>query len=201
MQITSEAQLREIYGFPNPRARDKVMPGIDKHAHYFIERSPFLILATCSADGKMDASPRGGDPGFVKISENGELLLPDSKGNNRIDSLVNIVETKKVGLILMIPGIDETLRVNGTAQITTDAKVLNTLETTLRPPISCIVVEPKEVFLHCAKAFMRSKLWKAESQLDPKEFPSIGAMLKDQLNSKEEAEKREDMLRRYKADL
>jgi PPOX class probable FMN-dependent enzyme len=201
MLIETESQLRDIYGHPNGRARDKVMPSLDHHSKHFISNSPFLVLSTMSAEGKMDASPRGGLKGFVHFQDDNTLIIPDSKGNNRVDSMSNIVETGRVGLLFLIPGVDETLRVNGTAQITTDPDILAKFPAENRPPLTCLMVQIEEVFLHCAKAFMRSKLWDADAQIDPKSFPSIGEMLKDQLGSKEDAETREAMRERYKGDL
>ena len=201
MQITSEEQLREIYKQPSGRSKIKVLTALEKHSRNFIEQSPFVVIATVGKTGTMDASPRGGGPGFVKIISDTEIRIPDYKGNNRVDSICNILETSNIGLLLMIPGIDETLRLNGTAILTTSPEILASFDKETRPPISCIVVELEEVFLHCAKAFMRSKLWSAESQQDPNEFPSIGRMLNDQLKSTETPETREAMQVRYAKDL
>tara|TARA_R110002073_G_scaffold313380_3_gene485312 strand:- start:21966 stop:22583 length:618 start_codon:yes stop_codon:yes gene_type:complete len=200
-QITSIEKLREIYGFPKGRAKDKVLTSLEKHAIHFLSKSPFLLLSTVSNNGKMDISPRGGNPGFVKVSDTNTLLIPDAKGNNRIDSFSNIIETGRIGLIFLIPGIDETLRINGSAYITTDTHVLNLFTSEDKTPISCLVISVEEIFLHCAKAFMRSKLWTDHFKIVPKDFPSIGTMLKDQLNSSEEAESREEMIQRYQKDL
>lgn len=200
-KITTVNQLRELYDFPRGRAKDKVLDSLEKHSIHFISKSPFLLLSTISKDGKMDVSPRGGVPGFVKISESGELLIPDAKGNNRLDSLVNIIETNSIGLIFLLPGIDETLRINGHAYITKDPSVLNYFDSEDKTPVSCLVVSIDELFLHCAKALMRSKLWKGDYQIAPKDFPSMGIMLKDQLKSPEDAETREDMIQRYQKDL
>lgn len=200
MILKNESQLRELYGFPKGRASKKVLTTLEKHSKNFISKSPFVVLSTCDNNLKMDASPRGGDPGFVKISNN-QLLLPDFKGNNRIDSLVNISETQHIGLLFMIPGIDETLRINGKAELTTDPKILKLFANSSKTPISCIVVSIEEIFLHCAKAFMRSKLWDINAQIGPSEFPTMGAMLKEQLNSSEPAESRAAMIERYQKDL
>jgi len=201
MKIASDAQLREIYKEPKGRAKIKVLTALEKHSKNFIKESPFVVLATVSKTGTMDASPRGGGSGFVKIVSDTEILIPDYKGNNRVDSISNILETASIGLLFMIPGIDETLRLNGTATLTTSPDVLASFTDEARPPISCIVVQLEEVFLHCAKAFMRSKLWAAESQKDPNNFPSIGRMLNDQLKSTETPETREAMQARYTKDL
>lgn len=200
-KITSTDQLREVYDFPRGRAKNKVLGSLEKHSINFISKSPFLLLSTISKHGQMDVSPRGGMPGFVKISESGELLIPDAKGNNRMDSFTNIIETGSVGLIFLLPGIDETLRIKGSAYITTDASILGYFKDEDKAPISCLVISIDELFLHCAKALMRSKLWKGDYQIEPKDFPSMGVMLKDQLKSPEDAETREAMIKRYQKDL
>jgi PPOX class probable FMN-dependent enzyme len=201
MTIKDASQLREIYGFPSGRAKDKVLTSLDKHAIHFINSSPFLILSTSGSNGNMDASPRGGEPGFVAVASSTEILIPDFKGNNRIDSLVNIVETGKAGMIFLVPGIDTTLRINGNATITTSDEALNHFSDSDKRPISCISIEVQEVFLHCAKAFMRSKLWNVDSMTSPEDFPTMGLMLKDQLGTEGDPETREAMLERYKKDL
>ena len=201
MTVKNASQLREIYGFPSGRAKDKVMSALDKHAIHFIKTSPFLILSTAGSNGNMDASPRGGAPGFVIVANSNEMLIPDFKGNNRIDSLMNIVETGKVGILFLIPGIDTTLRINGSATISTSKEDLNRFDNSDKQPISCISIKVEEAFLHCAKAFMRSKLWSKDSMISPSEFPTMGVMLKDQLGTNEIPESREAMIERYKKDL
>lgn len=201
MTIANHSQLREIYDFPSGRAKDKVLNELEQHSRHFINNSPFAVISTAGSNGNLDTSPRGGVPGFVKISNNKELIIPDFKGNNRVDSLRNIVETGRIGILFLIPGIDETLRVNGAASISVSEEILNSFTSDSKPPITCIVVSIEEVFLHCAKAFMRSQLWNSQMQLDPKNFPSMGQMLKDQLQSTTEAESRETMIERYSKDL
>lgn len=201
MKIENTSQLRTLYGYPSGRAKDKVLKELESHSINFICNSPFVVISTIDSNGNMDASPRGGVIGFVKIANNRELLIPDSKGNNRVDSLSNIVETGRVGLLFFIPGIDETLRVNGSAIVSTSEDILNRFNSESKPPISCIVVSVEEVFLHCAKAFMRSQLWNNETHINPKDFPSMGQMMKDQLKTTTEAESREEMIERYSKDL
>lgn len=201
MQINSINQLRDLYDQPTERAQKKVQTELDKHCINFIQNSPFLCLSTYSLQAKMDVSPRGGAPAFVQVHNPNTLLIPDAKGNNRLDSLCNIIETKRVGLIFLIPGVDETLRINGSAHISTDDEYLKYFKNDKHPPKSCIVVNVEEAFLHCAKAFMRSKLWDPNSQINRTEFPTMGEMLKDHLKTDEPAETREDMLKRYQKDL
>ncbi|MGB5418860.1 pyridoxamine 5'-phosphate oxidase family protein [Algibacter sp.] len=201
MKIENDAQLRELYGYPKGRAKEKVLSHLEKHGIHFIKNSPFFVMSTSSNEGKADASPRGGVPGFVKVIDDKTLIIPDSKGNNRVDSIGNIVETGRIGLLFLIPGIDETLRINGSAYLSTDIKHLDLFSEGQNPPKACLVVSVEEAFLHCAKAFMRSKLWDASAQIESQSFPTMGKMLKDQLGSKEDPESRDDMIKRYKKDL
>ena len=201
MKITAVEQLLELYGLPSGRAKNKSLTSLEKHAINFINTSPFLILSTYDKNGKMDASPRGGHPGFVKVVNDQEIVIPDVKGNNRIDSLINIVETGRIGMLFLIPGVDETLRLNGKTYITTDADYLDRFASESIRPKSCIVIKVEEVFLHCAKALMRSKLWLEDYRINRKDFPTMGQMLKDQLGSQEPAEAHGDMVKRYQKDL
>lgn len=201
MKIDSKEKLRELYDFPKGRSEIKVLPALEKHSSHFINTSPFLTLATVDASGKMDCSPRGGEPGFVKVIDNNKIIIPDSKGNNRLDSIVNIVETSKVGCLFIIPGVDETLRLNGIASISINEKYLSIYEKEKNPPKCVIEIEINEVYLHCAKAFMRSKLWAEESKIDRQSFPTMGQMIKDQTGEQGEVEKQDAMVERYKENL
>ena len=201
MKIENKEHLRELYGCPSGRAKDKVFTSLDKHAINFIENSPFLTISTVSKDGKMDASPRGGQVGFVKVIDNETIAIPDSKGNNRVDSLTNIVETGTIGTLFLIPGIDETLRINGSAYLSNGSKYLDLFTSEKNPPKLCIIIKIDEVFLHCAKALMRSRLWHEDAKMDRDNFPTMGQMLKDQLGGKEPAETHETMVQRYRKDL
>ncbi|OUR91109.1 phosphohydrolase [Flavobacteriales bacterium 34_180_T64] len=201
MKINTTAKLRETYGYPSGRTKEKVLSNLDKHAVNFIEKSPFLIMSTSSIKGKLDASPRGGVPGFVHIRDENTILIPDSKGNNRVDSLSNIVETGTIGLLFLIPGMDETLRINGKAYVSNATEDLSLFMSEKNQPKACVIVEVEELFLHCAKALMRSKLWDEKSKINRNDMPSMGQMLKDQLNSNEPAETHDAMLKRYEPDL
>ncbi len=201
MKIENAEQLRELYGFPSGRAKVKVLQKLDVHSKNFIEKSPFLIMATTSEAHKQDASPRGGTSGFVKIINSETLVIPDSKGNNRLDSLTNILETGVIGLIFLIPGVDETLRINGKAHISTNSEYLNLFDSEKNPPKTCIVVSIQELFLHCAKAFMRSKLWNEETKIKRSELPTMGQMLNEQLSIDAPVETQKEMVERYHKDL
>ena len=201
MKVKSTNELRDMYGEPGSRAAQKTLTRLDKHAKHFIEKSPFAVISTVDSNGKLDASPRGGSPGFVHITDDRQIIIPDAKGNNRVDSLSNIVETGQIGMLFMVPGVDETLRLNGSAHIATDPNLLALFTSEKNPPKACVVVDIDEVFLHCAKAFMRSRLWDPEARIERSEFPSMGQMLKDQLGSKEDPESQEAMVARYQDDL
>ena len=201
MKIETENQLRELYDLPSGRAKDKVFSALDKHAINFISKSPFIVLSTSNKNGKMDASPRGGNPGFVKVLNSQEIVIPDAKGNDRVDSLINIVETGRIGMLFLIPGVDETLRLNGVAFITSDTKYIEIFSSEKIPVKTCLVIKVEEVFLHCAKAFMRSKLWHENSKIERSELPTMGQMLSDQLGFNETPETQEAMVKRYQKDL
>ncbi len=201
MIITNKEELRDLYGWPKGRAKVKVLEQLEKHSKNFILHSPFFVMSTYDQNGRSDASPRGGKPGFVRILDDHTLLIPDSKGNNRVDSLVNIVETGHIGCLFLIPGIDESLRINGTATITTNAEYIDMFLEEQNPPKACIEISIDEVFLHCAKALMRSELWKSTYRVERPGFPTIGTMLNEQLRTDTPLESQEDMVKRYKKDL
>lgn len=186
--IATAGELEELYGEPTERARRKVLARLDPHCRRFIEASPFLVLGTAAADGAADCSPRGDAPGFVRILDDRTLVIPDRIGNNRVDSLRNIVENPNVGLIFFVPGVNETLRVNGHARIVREPALLESLAVASRAPKTAILVVVKEAFLHCAKALMRSRLWDPETQVERSSFPSLGRMLADQIGGMDVAE-------------
>lgn len=172
--------LAALYPEPSALAKAKQIDHLDKHCRRFIELSPFLCLATSNAAGKSDVTPRGDPPGFVKVLDDKTLAIPDRPGNNRIDSLKNLSEQPRVGLLFMIPGIEETLRVNGPATLSQDPDLLRSMAVDGKLPKLAIVVHVEEAFLHCAKAFKRSKLWQAEAQVPRKTLPSLAQMIVDQ---------------------
>jgi len=179
--IADVASLNEYYGEVSPLAARKTLSKLDQHCRNFIAASPFLVLGTASAEGPADVSPRGDGPGFVAILDETTLLIPDRPGNRRVDSMSNIVSNPQIALIFFVPGMNETLRVNGTATITTDEQLLQPLAVRGKPPVAGILVNVEQAFLHCAKALVRSKLWAAESQIQRHTFPSLGTMLADQI--------------------
>ena len=178
--VQDEAALRALFPATHAVAKLKSLDHLDVHARAFIARAPFLCLGTQAADGRADVSPRGDPCGFVKVLDAQTLLIPDRPGNNRLDTQSNILANPAVGILFMIPGFDDTLRVNGTAQITTDPQLLAQLEVNARRPVTAIVVQVREVFLHCAKAFRRSNLWDPGARQDRGGMPSLMKMLLDQ---------------------
>jgi uncharacterized protein len=162
-RITTVEELRALLGEPHPATPRKLLTALDETAAGFIARSPFLVLGTADAAGNHDVSPKGGAPGFVAIEDPHTLLIPDSKGNKLLFGLQNILETSRVGVIFMVPGTDETLRVNGTAELAADPALLARLAASGSAPQLAIRIAVRECFFHCAKALIRSQLWKPES--------------------------------------
>jgi hypothetical protein len=192
--------LATIYPQPTPRVIAKARPSVDAHAKKFIEMSPFCVLATSGSDGAVDASPRGGNPGFVHVEGPNKLLMPDRSGNNRIDSFRNIVEGSGcVQLIFFVPGIDETLRVGGKGTLSSDPALLATMEEFGKLPRAVLKIDVSEAYFHCGKALMRSKLWSA-AQVERKSFPSIAEVIHDQ-TSLGEPEPQAAVEARYKTQL
>lgn len=176
--ITSEQDLRALHHVPMSRATDKVLTHLDVHCRGIIAASPFCVLST-QGPGGADVSPRGDPPGFVRILDDKTLLLPDRIGNNRFDGYVNTLSNPRVGLLFLVPGMNETLRVNGRAKITNDDHVLAASTLQGKTPKVGLVITIDEAFLHCAKALVRAKLWDSTEQIDRSRFPSYPAMLKD----------------------
>lgn len=178
--IGDEDALRALFPPVHTLAKLKSLDALDVHARAFIARAPFLCIGTQGADGTADVSPRGDPAGFVAVLDDRTLAIPDRPGNNRLDTLSNIIANPDVGLLFMIPGFDDTLRVNGQASLVTDPDLLAQLAVDDRTPRLAIVVRVKEVFLHCAKAFRRSRLWDPAALQDRAEMPSLMKILLDQ---------------------
>ena len=201
LALTTLQALRALYPAPKERAVRKQLDHLDVHCRRFIGLSPFVVLASSSADLALDASPRGGVPGFVKALDAHTLLIPDAPGNHRLDTLENIVATGRLGMLFMIPGVDETLRVNGAAQISTDPALIEQVTDEHRRPTVVIRVRVEQAYLHCAKAFMRSRLWSQQAQVQRSVLPTMGRMISEQTGLAGADETQEQMLARYQADL
>lgn len=174
--ITDEAALRAVYGPPMQRALDKQLARIDDHCRAFIAASPFLTLATSDGE-RLDVSPKGDAPGFVQCDGDAAILIPDWPGNNRLDGLTNLLSHPRAAVLFMIPGVKDTLRINGPAAIHDEEAMRRRFETRGRLPLTVLRVEAEEVFLHCAKAFLRSRLWQPESWAAERPIPPSAEML------------------------
>ena len=195
------AQLRVLYPEPGERARRKQLDRLDVHCRRFIELSPFVVVSSSGADGALDASPRGGDPGFVQVEDERTLLLPDAPGNNRLDTLQNVIATGRIGLLFLVPGVDESLRVNGRAQLSVDPRDLARCALPRRQPKVVIRIAVEDAYLHCAKALMRSELWNPAKHVPRESLPTMGRMIGDQTGLQIAPETQEEMVRRYAEDL
>jgi PPOX class probable FMN-dependent enzyme len=179
--VTSEQELRDMLGAPAPRSVLKERPALDEHFRAFIARSPFLLMATSGANGTCDVSPKGDAPGFVQVLDDHHLVIPDRPGNKRFDGMLNLVANPHVGLIFLVPGREETLRVNGRAWITKDPDLLARSVAQGKTPQLAIGVEVEQCFLHCVKAFRRSKLWTQTEWPAPDALASMAQVLHDQI--------------------
>lgn len=192
--ITSLSQLTELYDKPSERVLLKQLDHLDDYCRTIIAASPFLILATCGPAG-IDCSPRGDFPGFVEVVDEKTLLLPDRRGNNRLDSLKNIVQNPVVGLIFLIPGLHETFRVNGKAQISTDPDLLRRLEVDGKQPRTVLIVTVEEAYMQCARALLRSDLWNPDKQLKKADLPSIGTIMAAHTKGHVDAQQYDEQIR------
>jgi PPOX class probable FMN-dependent enzyme len=172
--------LRAHFGAMTTMVARKIMPRLDRHSRAFIALSPFLVLATADGNGGVDASPRGDAPGFVAMRDDTTLVIPDRPGNRRVDSFSNIIRQPGIGLIFFVPGFDETLRVNGTGRLVTDIALLTPLEAQGKVPVTGLLVSITEVFFHCGKALIRSKLWDPSRHVARDSLPSLGRIIAEQ---------------------
>lgn len=178
--IASEAELRDMLGHPVvPAVVDKTLSRLDRHCIAFISRAPFVLISTADANGRMDISPKGDAPGFVAVLDEHTLLIPDRPGNQRFDTLCNLFQNPRIGLIFLIPGKRETLRVSGTAQVVRDPELLQGLAAQGKIPALGIAVQVDEAFMHCAKCMIRSKLWQPDAWPSLDGLPSLAEAMKD----------------------
>ncbi|MFP6697503.1 MAG: pyridoxamine 5'-phosphate oxidase family protein [Alphaproteobacteria bacterium] len=196
-QFVNETELRGLHDAVNPLARDKAIPNLEPHSIHFISLSPFLCIASSDPDGPADVSPRGDAPGFVKVLDDKTLLIPDRIGNNRLDTSANIANNPHIGLIFLVPGVTETLRVNGQARICTDGEVMAEFEVRGKMPKTGLLVAVEEVMFQCSKALIRSRLWDDDYRVERKSaMPSLGKMIKDQIGLAEPAEEVEGYIQK-----
>ncbi len=200
-QISSIEQLLDIYSEPNEKAKNKVLSKLDRHSITMIENSHFAILSSTDIYGFTDISPKGGTPGFVKVLDQSTILMPDSTGNNRIDSLKNIISNPKVGMMFMVNGIDEIVRLKGRATIHTDPELFARCPDGNREPKVVVKVVVESVYFHCAKAIMRGKLWSNEFQVDRSILPSLAEIIKEQQKLGGDYVSQEQMLTYYESRL
>ncbi len=196
-KIKSVEELRELYDAPMELVIKKQKSKLDEYSTKYLSLSAFSILATSNSSGNLDCSPRGDYPGFIQVLDDDTIALPDRPGNNRLDSLCNIVENPNVGILALIPGFKECLRINGIAKVTNNDDLLARFECQGKLPKSAIVVSIKEIYFHCAKAITRAKLWEVESLVSRSVMPSLGKILMAQIDperSQGEVKKVEDLI-------
>lgn len=179
--VTTVEELRTLYRQPSSGALRKQISAIDANCASFVEHSPFVLVGTSAPDGSCDVSPRGGPAGFVRVLDSHRLAIPDLAGNNRLDSLTNLVANPRIALLFLVPGLDETLRVNGRGWVVRDPAVLDACEVEGKRPRVVVGVEVTEAYIHCAKAFRRAAVWQPDGWPDRSDMPTIACMLKDHL--------------------
>jgi PPOX class probable FMN-dependent enzyme len=185
--IESREELRAVYREPGDIPVRKEMRRLDAHARNFLLKSPFVLIGSQDRDGAADVTPKGDRPGFAQPLDDFTLLIPDRPGNNRLDTWENVIVNPAVGLLFVIPGMDETLRVNGEGRLTVDDDLRRRLAVDGKPAVSVLVVKIHAVYMHCAKAFMRSKLWRPDTWPRRSEFPTLGEIIRDQLALSQDA--------------
>ena len=199
--VETEQHLRALYAPAKERAVKKQLPQLDQHCKNFLALVRFAVLSTCDKEGNMDASPRGGEAGFIKALDDHTVIIPDWTGNNRLDTFTNIVETGRIGAIFLVPGVDEALRINGAASLRNDEAFTSLCEVNGRFPKVVVHINVREAYLHCAKAIMRGQLWAPEARVERKVLPTMNEILRDQIGQTEPAEPQEMMYARHTTEL
>ena len=192
--LSTIEQLRSVYRPASDGAVRKELKALDAHCRSFLARSPFVVIGSTDGNGHADVTPKGDRPGFVAVLDATTIAIPDRPGNNRLDTLENLIADPAIGLLFLIPGMNETLRINGKARISTDDALRTRFAIDGKLPLSVIVVAVESVYMHCAKAFMRSELWQPDSWPDRASMPTLGQILKDQLALAESAAETDDWL-------
>jgi PPOX class probable FMN-dependent enzyme len=199
-QITDSSSLKTRYGEVHERAVTKVISALEPHSTRFIEMSPFCVLSTVGADGKPDLSPRGGAPGFVRV-DGQTLLMPDSSGNNRLDTLGKLADNPTVAILFLVPGFDETLRVYGTTELLAEGEFEGVSSGDTKPAVTALKINVKKVFFQCGKAVIRGNLWDPDAVVDRSVMPSLGQILKDQVGDPTPGETQEEIEQLYRETL
>ena len=202
--IENQTTLRTLYLPAKERAVKKQMPQLDQHCRNFLALVRFAVLSTADAEGNMDASPRGGEAGFIKVIDDNTVIIPDWSGNNRLDTFTNILQTSRIGAIFLVPGVDEALRINGAASLRNDEAFTSLCETNGRFPKVVVHIAVKEAYLHCAKAIMRAQLWQPDAKVERTVLPTMNQMLRDQIgdgNLAEPLEPQDKMMARHQTEL
>jgi len=179
-QITSVEQLNRLYSAPHPIVENKAVYALDSHIKTFIEHSPFVVLSSRTSENLLDVSPRGGEPGFIKILDDTHLLIPDSPGNNRLDTIKNLLVNPAIGVLFTIPGINEVVRLKGTASIHDDPELLAGCPDGAKVPKLVIKIAIQEMYFHCPKAMIKGKIWSNDAQTSRSILPSLGLIVKEQ---------------------
>ena len=199
--IKSIQELRANYRKPSARAANKAIFSLDKHAREFIELSSYFVLSSVDDQGFIDISPRGGEPGFVKVLNDKEFMFSDAKGNNRLDTFENVIARPKIGIMFFVQSVDETLRVKGQISLIEDPASLELIRSPKGKPSIVAKVDVTELFFHCGKAAMRSGLWDAKYKIERSGFANISQIMKDQQDLKEDALSQEEVMAHYKQTL
>ncbi|HEV7338259.1 MAG TPA: pyridoxamine 5'-phosphate oxidase family protein [Bosea sp. (in: a-proteobacteria)] len=200
-EVADAQHLRALVGEVHLLAERKVLDRLDHFCRDFIALSPFLVLASSDSEGRADASPRGDGPGFVQVLDEKTLLIPDRRGNNRVDSFGNVLSSPGVGLVFFVPGINETLRVNGRARLTRDEALLEPTTVQEKTPKLGLLVEVDEAYFHCGKALIRSKLWAQDAQVERGSFPTLGRIVAEQTKAVDAAEADANLEEAYRTRL
>ncbi len=200
-EVADAQHLRALVGEVHLLAERKVLDRLDHFCRDFIALSPFLVLASSDSEGRADASPRGDGPGFVQVLDEKTLLIPDRRGNNRVDSFGNVLSSPGVGLVFFVPGINETLRVNGRARLTRDEALLEPTTVQEKTPKLGLLVEVDEAYFHCGKALIRSKLWAQDAQVERGNFPTLGRIVAEQTKAVDAAEADANLEEAYRTRL
>ena len=192
--IDSREGLREIYEEPVGISVDKELDRLDQHCRDFLALSPFMVIGTADANGHGDLSPKGDRPGFVQVLDDTHLLIPDRPGNNRLDTMQNLIDNPQVATIFFVPGVKETLRIAGRATVVSDGDVMQRFEVNGKLPKSALLLEVREVFMHCAKALARSKLWDDDYKVERSALPRYAQILADHANHRLSADEIQDVI-------